>query len=103
MQIRWTNHALTQLDEIFYYIAEDSPQNAQHFIDQLIGAADKIVDFPYSYRKVPEIKRDDVREVIYKGYRIIFWLANDELINIMGVESGLPDPLPINHRPWETQ
>lgn len=60
MDVRWTPNARADLHAIHDYIAQDSPQNALNFIDQLIQRADQIADFPRSGRMVPEYQRDDV-------------------------------------------
>ncbi|MBU0699518.1 MAG: hypothetical protein ABIK98_12995 [Pseudomonadota bacterium] len=40
-------------------------------VDKITLRSEQIADHPFSGRKVPEYKADDVRELIEKPYRII--------------------------------
>ena len=80
MKIHWSEIAEVDLDDIYDYIARDVPYYAELFVDKLIEATDKLEDYPRMGRKVPEAdNRDDVRELIVQGYRIIYLLQTEEL------------------------
>lgn len=71
-KLHWSEVAEVDLDHIYDYIARDVPYYAEMFVDRLIEATDKLEDHPRMGRKVPEADdRDDVRELIVQGYRII--------------------------------
>jgi toxin ParE1/3/4 len=53
------------------YIAKDSPYYARRFIERIIASVEKLAEFPKIGRAEAE-GRDDVRELIYQGYRIIY-------------------------------
>ena len=93
MRIIWTEKAEKQLDQIFEYIASDSSLYAYRIVGQLIEKAESIPPNPKKGRKVPEYKREDIREVFYHPYRIIY-LLKDDTIEILSVIHGarlLPD------------
>ena len=46
MVIVWSQQAETALKKIFEYISQDSPQNAQNVIIEIIDLADKLADYP---------------------------------------------------------
>ncbi len=74
MVIEWSLRARTDLRDLKAYIAKDSPYYARRFTERIIASVEKLVDFPKIGRPVPEAEsRDDVRELIYRGYR--FFLA----------------------------
>jgi plasmid stabilization system protein ParE len=54
------------------YIAKDSPAAAERWVGTLITAAEAAAATPLAGRVVPELRRDDVREVLRKSYRIVY-------------------------------
>jgi len=80
MKIKWTNEALEQLIEIEEFISKDSPERAAVFVDQLIGhAEDSLPDNPRMGRSVPEIANPDIRELIFRKYRIVYRLTESDI------------------------
>ena len=76
MTLRWSDVAAADLDDIYDYVARDVPYYAELFVDRLVAATDKLEDHPRIGRRVPEAgHRDDVREIIVQGYRIIYRIA----------------------------
>jgi toxin ParE1/3/4 len=100
MKIQWSEIAEADLDDIYNYIARDVPYYAELFVDQLIEATDNLENHPLMGRMVPEANdRNDVRELIVQGYRIIYLLQNEQL-NILTV---LHSSRNLNHQdnqPW---
>ena len=62
-QVVWTSNALSDLNEIGEYIANDSPKYAE--LNPRTGWI------------VPEAEREDLRELIEGNYRIIYEILND--------------------------
>ncbi len=71
MPVEWSEPALNDLESIRDFIARDSPFYAQRFVDRILAAIDKLEPFPLIGRRVREAQRDDIRELILQGYRII--------------------------------
>lgn len=101
MRLRWTEPALSDLDHLEQFIAQDSPVYARRFVLQLLNAAQRLITFPQSGRYVPESQREDVREVIYCGYRIVYWIVEDDTIDILAVMHGSRDLSDPNFQPWK--
>ena len=87
MKIIWTQEALDQLTEIEDYISQDSPERALKFIDQLIEHTSPLSDQPRLGCTVPEIANPDIREIIFKKYRIAYRLKKN-CIEILTVFEG---------------
>jgi addiction module RelE/StbE family toxin len=83
-QINWTKQALSDLEAIGDYIARDSPAIAQLFVNRIINSVIRLESFPQSGRIVPEAKRETIREVIFRNYRIVYSLE-DETIYILTI------------------
>ena len=64
MNVLWTESALSQLDAIYEYIAQTSPEYALRMIDRLTRRSIQIAEFPFSGRMVPEYESNEVREVL---------------------------------------
>lgn len=88
MSVTWSKEAGENLVEIEEFIARDSLERAVRFVDALIDHAEAIwAGNPKSGRTVPEIGIPDIRELIYRGYRIVYRL-NDDRIEILTVFEG---------------
>lgn len=79
MRIKWTNEALMRLFEMEDFISQDSPERAKKFVDQIIEHAETLSDKPLRGRTVPEISNPDIRELIFKKYRIVYRIKGNSL------------------------
>ncbi|KIG19004.1 Death on curing protein, Doc toxin [Enhygromyxa salina] len=73
----WTDRALDDLEEIDAYIAADDPIAAERWVEGLLAAAQRAGELPMSGRQVPELGREDVREIIKRSYRIVYRILED--------------------------
>lgn len=87
VEIKWTNHALEELDDIANYISKDSPKYAQILVKQIYEMVSHLKQFPKLGRKVPEYGDPELREVLYKTYRIIY-LVKKEHLEIISIIHG---------------
>lgn len=83
----WTDRAISDLDEIDAYIAVDDPVAAQRWVESLLIAAQRAGELPHSGRQVPELRREDIREVLKRNYRIIYRIMLDQ-VEILTVFEG---------------
>ncbi len=79
VKIKWTNHALEELDDIADYISKDSPKYAQILVKQIYEMVSHLKQFPKLGRKVPEYGDPELREILYKTYRIIYLIKKEHL------------------------
>lgn len=87
MKLRWTRRAKGDLVEIGQFIARDKREAARRWVETLRIQARRAVEHPMSGRQVPELLRDDVREIIYRGYRIIYQIRGREIF-VLTVQEG---------------
>ena len=87
MKIRWSHEALDRLIEIEDYISKDSSVRAIQFVDQLIEHAELLSGKPLMGRIVSELANPDIRELVFKKYRIIYRLK-EKSIEILTVFEG---------------
>ena len=87
VKVTWTDQALDDLDSICLFIARDSIQYAKLFAIRAFEATDRLKLFPKSGRVVPEINREDIREIILVNYRIIYRIITEE-VEILTVHHG---------------
>jgi addiction module RelE/StbE family toxin len=87
MKLFWTKEALVRLQEIEEYISKDNSIAAIEFVEKLISVAETLIDYPEKGRIVPELALENIRELIYKNYRIVY-LIKKNAINILTVFEG---------------
>ena len=87
MKLRWTLGARDDLVAIARFIAESNELAARNWIGRLRSQAKRATRFPKSGRVVPELAREDVRELLWRGYRIIYLLRGDEVL-VLSVFEG---------------
>jgi len=87
MKLRWTLRARRDLEEIGTYISRDSPAAARRWIERLRDRARKAAQAPQAGRVVPEIERENVREVLLRSYRIVYRVGRD-FIEVLTVFEG---------------
>jgi len=87
MKIFWTKEALIRLQEIEEYIARDNPVAAIDYVDKLISVAEKIVDYTEKGRIVPELSLENIRELLFKNYRVVY-LVKRNSVDILTIFEG---------------
>ena len=88
-QICWSSAAEDDLKAIEEIIAKDSIFHAITFVDRLITSVERLSDDPFIGRVVCEFSQEDMREVIYKNYRLVYRLRED-LVTILAVSFFFP-------------
>jgi toxin ParE1/3/4 len=87
-QIKWAPGAAADLEDICCFIARDSEHYASLFAARIIEIVKGIPEFPKSGRVVPEYEDENIREKIYKNYRIIYRLKGS-LVEIVAICHGM--------------
>ena len=84
-RLSWTDQAIADLNNIAEFIAKDSVKYAKITISKIQISARTLRKFPYSGRKVPETDIENIRELIFGNYRIIYLVYGHENIYILTV------------------
>lgn len=87
LEIVWTAPALTDVAETIDLIASSDSDAAHRWYDGIIHALERAAAFPYAGRTVPELSRDDVREVIVGQYRAMYRVSETHLV-VWAVRQG---------------
>jgi toxin ParE1/3/4 len=90
-KIIWTEKAVSHIKGIYEYIARDSKVYAINFISSLIKAVEQLELLPYMGRRVPEFKEYNLREILYKSYRIVYRISKSGDIEILAIIHGAKD------------
>lgn len=87
MKLLWTKESLLRLREIEEYIARNNKIAAIKFVDKLISTGESIVNYPEKVRIVPELSLTNIREILYKNYRIVYMIKSKS-VEILTVFEG---------------
>lgn len=107
-QVNWSEKAANNIEHIYSYIAEDSSVYAERFVRSLIFVVEsQLKTYPLIGRMVPEFENSQLeflREVIYKGYRIIYNPKNaPEKLTIITVLNSKMDVVRHVKPDWEIE
>ena len=79
MRIQWSPLAVDRISEIAEYIVRDNPIAAQRWVNSIFDRVKRVKNFAKSGRRVAEIDRSDIREIIHGNYRIIYRIENKRI------------------------
>lgn len=96
-QVRWTDQAVEDLRRIREFIERDSPKYGRLVVERLYDATTRLGTFPRSGRVVPEIGRDEVRELLVGEYRIVYRLESEAAVLLTVFRSSRLFPSDILH------
>lgn len=82
--LRWTDQAVEDLRSIRLFIERDSPRYGRLVAERLYDATSQIELVPYSGRMVPELNREDMRELIVGDYHIVY-RVDDEVVFLLTI------------------
>ncbi len=86
-RIYWTRQAREDLRGIRAFIAKDAPATASAFVRRLRESVGRLRRFPHSGQVVPELGREDIREILRGNYRIIYRFGPSR-VDILAVYHG---------------
>jgi toxin ParE1/3/4 len=81
----WSLDALDDLEAVRSHLAVSSVSFASIYLKRLVRAVDGLESLPRMGRKVAELDREDVREVIFQNYRLPYRLYRD-VVTILAVK-----------------
>lgn len=101
MKLQWSERALNDVAHLRDYIARDSPFYARQFTERLVKRTENLPEFPRMGRPVPEAGREDIRELIHQGYRLIYKLDDaQQIASVVTVIHGSRDLSDPDRQPW---
>ena len=100
MTILWTEPALNDISAIRDYIAQDSETYAASFAESILARVERLSEFPRLGRVVPEANAADIRELVHRGYRIMYQV-HQNTVHVLTVLHGHRDVSGMSLKPWE--
>lgn len=79
MKIKWTEKASADALGIFDYIAAQSPSYADSVYERILSRAKQLTEHSLSGSVVPELGREDIRELFVYSFRLNYRVAQDEI------------------------
>lgn len=92
MKIVWSPLSFDRLESVFDFIATEDPTAANNLINRIFKKVESFLKFPQRGRKVPEVNRNDIREVFESEYRIIYRIETKKIVilTIRNIKQLLP-------------
>lgn len=93
-KIIFSEPSIDDLKTIVRFISKDNPQAAAQFGAKLIESVRNLASFPRLGRVVPEKGEENIREIIFKSYRIFYRVSDGaesvEIIRFWHAARGQP-------------
>jgi toxin ParE1/3/4 len=90
----WSPAARDDLHDIVVFVARDNPHRAMAFGYKLISETDRLQVFPELGRTVPEYRDENIREIIFGPYRIVYRVNHEakscEIARLWHSARGVP-------------
>lgn len=97
MRVVWSPLAIERAAEAARYIARERPGTAEQWVTDLFATVGTLTKFPERGRRVPEVDRPDLRELLFGGYRVVY-RVEAKRVSVLTVRHGrrLFDPSEVN-------
>lgn len=99
----WTPEAHARLADIEAYIAKDAPLVAKDVVARILARARQLDTAPLSGRQLPDYRREDLRELLERPYRLIYRVTAEriEILTVMHYRQLLPRKTSMLAKPTE--
>lgn len=87
MKIIWSPLARERAFEAALFISEDDPDAAVGWVNRLFDAVGRLDQSPRRGRVVPELGRQEVREILFGQYRVIYKVTQEK-VEVLTVRHG---------------
>lgn len=71
-ELIWSERAISDVENVYDYIANDSPMYARLTSENIIGSVERLQSFPESGHHLPEFPQLPYKEVIIGNFRVIY-------------------------------
>lgn len=91
VRINWTTQSRQDLKSIYGYISRDSIKYAQLQVLRLKNRTSILKNYIEAGRMVPEINKENYRELIEGNYRIIYKVISKNQVDILTIHHSSRD------------
>lgn len=95
MTVVWSKEAKEFVSKIYFYILEDSSQNAEMVLDKIISLVESLHDSRYEFAIDPIINKVRFRHISIWSYKIIYERKLDSVL-ILEIFNGKQNPNRLN-------
>jgi len=89
MKVMMSDPALDDVEGIEIYLSDKSPAKARKLTKEIFARARSLAVFPRRGRMIPEIRDDNLRELIVGAYRLMYEIDDDEgTVEVLAVLHG---------------
>jgi plasmid stabilization system protein ParE len=78
MKVEIQDTFLTKLEAQVEFIAKDKPGAARKFKNKILSQIKALPRFPFKHRKSIYFEDDNIRELIFQGYKVVFKVDQSE-------------------------
>lgn len=78
--VTWSPEAIEDLQSIAEYISRDSEFYARAVVQNIVGVARDIKDFPWIGRVAPELGDEKIRERFVYSYRVVYQVEGNRIL-----------------------
>lgn len=94
-KIIWSDAAVTELEDISRYIAQDHPESARKVAQGILDHVDILATFPFIGPTYPRGSRGTLRLIVFRSYRILYDVNEGrESVEILHIWHGARDEPP---------
>lgn len=86
INIHWSNKVFDDILSIKEHLSHSSEVLGEIFVDKVFEKVELLKTFPRMGKMVEEFNRKDIRELIFKQYRIVYRIKNEERITILTIQ-----------------
>ena len=79
-KVVWSHKATIDLEAVAEYIARDSSFYAAAFVQEIVEVSRLLNEFSQRGRVVPEFHNSNIRELLVKGYRLIYHIEASRVV-----------------------
>lgn len=90
MKVVITAEAMSDLEAIGDYIAQDNPVRARSFVGELLDKARGLADLPKGFPLVPRYERLGIRRRVHGNYAIFYRVEPDQ-VTVIHILHGARD------------
>ena len=80
MKIVWSPLSYERLEKIYEFISDNDQAAAKNLINRVLKRIESLNKYPERGRRVPEINRDEIREIFEGEYRIIYKIGAKKIL-----------------------
>lgn len=84
MKLRFEKEFVLSLEKKIQFIALDNPVSAKAFQQGILKSCKALLEMPYKYRQSIYHDDENIRDLIYKGYTIVYAIE-EEFISVLAL------------------